>query len=190
MPIVMPGVVGTLSCTHAGRLSPTFPASHTEGATVSWTTIPDERTGPPISGDPVTAEDADASFRLTLAADQGRYRAGQEIGVVATLTYLGPADEIVARGSSNPGLAVETDDPPIRISPAYTTDCGPHEMTRGVVVEYQLAKSGGYSPDEPLAPFYEAYFGSQELRLPAGTWTSRREAGGTPEAIAVMSSTR
>lgn len=94
--------------------------------------------------------------------------------MAATMTYLGPAEEIVARGSSNPGLigfAVESDDPPIRISPAFTTDCGPHEMTRGVVVEYPLAKSGGFSPVEPFAAFYEAYFDSPELRLPAGTWT-------------------
>ena len=143
-------------------------------------TIPDEPTGPPISGDPVTNEDADASFRLTLEADQDRYRAGQEIDVVATLTYLGPADAIVARGPSNPGLigfAVESDDPRIRITPAFTTDCGPHEMVRGTAVDYPFEKSGGYSPDEPLAPFYEAYFDSAELRLPAGTWTI--SAGGS-----------
>ncbi len=93
---------------------------------------------------------------------------------MATLTYLGPADAIVARGSSNPsliGFSVERDDPPLRIGPAFTTDCGAHEMTRGVVVEYPLAKSGGYSPDEPFAPFYAAYFDSPELQLPAGTWT-------------------
>lgn len=137
-------------------------------------TIPREPTGPPISGDPVIAEDSDASFRLTLEVDQDRYRAGQEIVAMATLTYLGPADAVVARGSSTPGLigfAVEREDPPIRITPAFTTDCGAHEMTRGVGVEYPFAKSGGYSPDEPLASFYEAYFDSSELRLPAGTWT-------------------
>lgn len=137
-------------------------------------TIPDEPTGALIDGQPVTAEDADGSFRLTLEADQDRYRAGQEIMVLATLTYVGPADAIVARGSSTPGLigfSVESDDPAIRIGAAFTTDCGPHEMTRGVPVEYPLEKSGGYSPDEPLAPFYEAYFDSEELRLPAGTWT-------------------
>lgn len=143
-------------------------------------TIPDEPTGPPIIGDPVTAEDSDGSFRLTLETDQDRYRAGQDIRVMATLTYLGPADAIAARGSSNPGLigfSVERDDPPIRISPAFTTDCGAHEMTRGAVVAYPLVKSGGYSPDEPLAPFYAAYFDSPELRLPAGTWTI--SAGGS-----------
>ena len=161
----------------SARPSPT-PSADPEAGDVP--TIPDEATGPPISGEPVTAEDADASFRLTLEADQDRYRAGQEIGVVATLTYLGPADAIVARGSSNPGLigfAVESEDAPIRISPAFTTDCGTHEMTRGDAVEYPLEKSGGYSPDEPLAPFYEAYFDSTELRLPAGTWTI--SAGGS-----------
>jgi hypothetical protein len=143
-------------------------------------TIPHEPTGPPITGDPVTAEDADDSFRLTLEADQDRYRAGQEIVVLATLAYLGPADGVVARGSSNPGLigfAIESEDPPIRISPAFTTDCGPHEMARGAAVDYPLEKSGGFSPDEPLAPFYEAYFDSPDLRLPAGTWTI--SAGGS-----------
>lgn len=137
-------------------------------------TIPQEPTGPTISGDPVMEEDSDDSFRLTLEVDQDRYRAGQEIAAMATLTYLGPGDTIVARGSSNPGLigfAVEGDDPRIRITPAFTTDCAPHEMTRGVAVEYPFAKSGGYSPDEPLASFYEAYFDSSDLRLPAGTWT-------------------
>jgi hypothetical protein len=137
-------------------------------------TIPDEPTGPPISGQPLTDEDADASFRLTLRTDQDRYRAGQEIQVLATLTYLGPADAVVARGSSNPGLigfAVESDDPPIRVSPAFTTDCGQHPMSRGVAVEYPLAKSGGYSRDEPFAAFFLDYFDSEELRLPAGTWT-------------------
>lgn len=136
--------------------------------------IPEEPTGPLITGDPVAAEDADSSFRLTLEADQDRYRAGQEIGVMATLTYLGPDDAVIARGSSNPGLigfAVESDDPAIRTNAAFTTDCGAHEMVRGVAVEYPFGKSGGYSADEPLAPFYEAYYASPELRLPAGTWT-------------------
>jgi hypothetical protein len=66
---------------------------------------------------------------------------------------------------------VARSNPPIRINTSFTTDCGPHEMTRGVPVDYPLGKSGGYSPDDPYAPFYAAYLGSPELRLPAGTWT-------------------
>ncbi len=45
----------------------------------------------------LVGEDSDASFRLTREAGQERYRAGQEIDVLATLTYLGPADAVVAR---------------------------------------------------------------------------------------------
>jgi hypothetical protein len=136
--------------------------------------IPDEPTGPPIEGEPVTAEDADASFRLTLEVDQDRYRAGQEIDAVATLTYLGPADAVVARGSSSPGLigfSIRSDDPTIFTGGVFTSDCGTHPMQRDEPVAYRFAKTGSFTPDEPLAPFYEAYFASRELRLPAGTWT-------------------
>ena len=145
-----------------------------EPVTVEVPTIPDEPTGPPIDGEPVTATDADGSFRLTVEAGQDRYRAGQEIEVVATLTYLGPADSIEARGSSNPGIigfSIERMAPPVAVNPAYTTGCGSHPMERGAPVAYPFAKSGGFTPDEPLAPFYEAYFADSSLRLPAGTWT-------------------
>ena len=145
-----------------------------EPVTVEVPTIPDAPTGPPIDGEPVTATDADASFRLTLEAGQDRYRAGQEIEVVATLTYLGPAGMVEARGSSNPGIigfSIERKAPPVAVHPAYTTDCGSHPMERGVPVAHPFAKSGGFTPDEPLAPFYEAYFADPSLRLPAGTWT-------------------
>ena len=136
--------------------------------------IPSEPTGPLFTGEPVHAQDSDASFELTLKADQDRYRAGQEIRIGATLTYLGPEDAIVARGSGIPGLigfAVESDDPAIRISPTFTTDCAPHEMARGVAVDYPMAKSGSYSRDDPNSAFYISYFASPDLRLPAGTWT-------------------
>ena len=144
-----------------------------EPVTVEVPTIPDGPTGPPIDGEPVTATGADASFRLTLEAGQDRYRAGQEIDVVATLTYLGPADGVVVRGSSHDliGFAVKSDDWAIAVDPAFTTDCAPHDMKRNVPVPYPFAKSGGYSPGEPLARFYAAYFADSSLRLPAGTWT-------------------
>lgn len=164
-----------------------------EPVTVEVPTIPDAPTGPPIDGEPVAATDADASFRLTLEAGQDRYRAGQEIKVVTTLTYLGPADAIEARGSSNPGIigfSIERKAPPVAVYPAYTTDCGSHPMERGVPVAYPFAKSGGFTPDEPLAPFYEAYFADPSLRLPAGTWTitaagswSLGECGGEAHAL-------
>lgn len=141
--------------------------------------IPDEPTGPVIGGTPVTGEFDDGTFRLTLTADQDRYRAGQLIEVVASVTYLGPENATVGRGSGSGliGFGVASDSVPIDIGPAFTTDCAPHEFVRGVPVEFPFSKSGGFSDGEPLAGFYRSYFSSRELRLPAGTWTIN--AGGT-----------
>lgn len=136
-------------------------------------TIPTEPTGPLIDGSPVTTQDDDGTFRLTLTAGQGRYRAGQAIDVDATLTYLGPHGAIVARGSGNSliGFGIESRDLPLRVDPIYTSDCAPHDFVRGEPMRAPFAKSGGFTDGDPFAPFYRSYFASPELRLPAGTWT-------------------
>lgn len=142
-------------------------------------TIPGSPTGPEIvTGSPVTAQDDDGVFRLSLEARQDRYRAGQVIDVMAMLTYLGPDPSTVALGPGTGliGFGIESDDPAIRISPAFTSDCAPWKFTRDEVVVYPFEKSGGFGEDEPLASFYRAYFADPELRLPAGTW--RIFAGG------------
>jgi len=136
--------------------------------------IPSAPTGPEITtGSPLTAEDTDGAFRLTIATDHDRYRAGQVIEVVATLTYLGPDPSTVALGSGSGlvGFGVKSDDPAIDIGPAFTTDCAPWPFVRDEIVEYPFSKSGGFGNDDPLADFYRSYFEMPELRLPAGTWT-------------------
>jgi hypothetical protein len=142
--------------------------------------IPTAPTGPEITtGSPMVAEDDDGIFRLTLEVGRDRYRAGQVIEVMSTLTYLGPEDATIARGPGTGliGFGVERQDQAIRIGPAFTTDCAPMPFTRDDVVDYPFVKSGGFSEDEPLAPFYRAYFADPQLRLPAGTWTI--SAGGS-----------
>jgi len=137
-------------------------------------TIPTSPTGPEItSGAPLTAEDSDGAFRLTIASDHDRYRAGQVIEVVATLTYLGPDPSTVALGSGSGlvGFGVKTADSAIDIGPAFTADCAPWPLVRGKIVEYPFNKSGGFGSEDPLAAFYRSYFEMVELRLPAGIWT-------------------
>jgi hypothetical protein len=137
--------------------------------------IPAAPTGPVIEGGaPVNGADADQEFRLTISADQGRYRAGQLMDVSATLTYLGPNAGIVVGGSGTGliGFALESSEQPaLRIDPAGTSDCRPYQMRRGVAVAHPFMKTGGFADEDPLAAFYRAYFASPELRLPAGTWT-------------------
>jgi hypothetical protein len=137
--------------------------------------IPTAPTGPVIEGGaPVNGEDADQEFRLTISADQGRYRAGQLMDVSATLTYVGPNARIVVGGSGTGlvGFALERkEQPAFRIEPAGTSDCRPYQMQRGVAVAHPFMKTGGFADEDPLAGFFRAYFASPELRLPAGTWT-------------------
>lgn len=157
----------------------TAPVTPSPGQGIGLEMIPSQPTGPEISADPVRAEDDDGEFRLTIEADQDRYRAGQPIEVHATLTYLGPAEVARAFGSGSGlvGFGLRHEELGIVIGSASTTDCRPYDLAREEPVEYPFAKSGGYSPDEPLAPFYEAYFADPELRLPAGTWTISAGAG-------------
>jgi hypothetical protein len=135
--------------------------------------IPTSPTGPEITtGSPVIDEHDDGTFRLAPEASQGRYRAGQVIEVAATLTYRGPDATTEARGPGTGliGFGVESDDPSIRIGPAFTTDCAPWHLTRDEGADYPFVKSGGHGEDEPLAPFYRSDVDTPELRLPAGTW--------------------
>ena len=141
-------------------------------------TIPMEPTGPLMSGAPQTATDETALFRLTLTADQRRYRAGQEITVTATLAYLGQDAELTASGSGGlVGFGVASAPAGIDIQPLFTSDCVRYTLTPAHPATYRFSKSGsGVAPNDPLASFMAAYFSSPDLRLPAGTWTISAQA--------------
>ena len=55
------------------------------------------------------------------------------------------------------------------MQPLWLLACQYWEMTRSPLA-YPFRKGGGYSPDEPNAAFYEAYFDDPEFRLPPGRW--------------------
>jgi hypothetical protein len=154
--------------------------------------IPSEPTGPLVSAEPTSATDEGGTFRLTIASDQDRYRAGQPMLVTATLTYLGPADAITAAGSGTlVGFGVGSTDAGIDVEPIFTGDCATDSFTRDDPVAYPFVKSGAGASDDGTAWFIDAYFSSPELRLPAGTWTIRAETtiypnpecSGTPDSL-------
>ena len=168
--------VQTSSATEAPATSPTatdvmltLAPSPMAGTSV----IPDEPTGPVIDGEPVSDEFDDGTFRLVLTAGQDRYRAGQLIDVTATVTYIGPADSWTVRGSESGlvGFGVDSASLPVQIGPAFTSACSRYEFTRGVGVDFPFSKLSGFGGPESLNGFYRAYLSSDELRLPAGSWT-------------------
>jgi len=168
---------GSATPSTSSTASPSLSAAPSSSAG-AWI-IPDEPTGPALAGDPVNASDTDGVFTLLLEAEQDRYRAGQPLGIDASLTYSGPDDEITALGSGSGliGFSVQRTSPAITISAVSTSDCRPYQLTRDAPVAYPFIKSGGFSADDPQASFYEAYFADEQLRLPAGEWTI--SAGGS-----------
>lgn len=148
---------------------PTLAGSPTTGVSV----IPNEPTGPLIDGDPVSDEFDDGTFRLVLTAGQDRYRAGQLMDVTASLTYLGPADSWTVSGSESGlvGFGIESASLPVHISSGFTSGCSRYEFTRGVPVDFPFSKLNGSGGPYTLEEFYRAYLSSDELRLPAGSWT-------------------
>jgi hypothetical protein len=155
------------------------PSPEPSGSPLAYQTIPPEPTGPEVTGSPLRSEDTQGSFVLSVEATQDRYRAGQLIEIVATLSYTGAEAEVVALGSGNSLVvfALEGGDPPVQIDPAYTTDCFPHRVTPTQPLIFPFGKSGSSSPEDPDYAFRQAYFLDQELRLPAGTWTVRASGG-------------
>ncbi len=135
--------------------------------------IPTAPTGVLLEGSPVAGANDDGQFKLTIEADQERYRVGQLIAITSTLMYLGPNAGITVSGSGT-GLvlfALERSDPALRTEPAGTSDCRRSEIPAGIGIDHPFVKTGGWSGDDPAADFYRAYFASPELRLPAGAWT-------------------
>jgi hypothetical protein len=174
--------VATVSPNPTAQPTPTplaTPSPEPSGSPLVYQSIPMEPTGPEVTGSPLRAEDTEGSFVLSMEATQDRYRAGQLIEIVAKLSYTGDKAEVVALGSGNSLVvfALEGGDPPVRIDPAFTTDCAPHRLTPAKPLVFPFGKSGSSSPDDPDYAFRQAYFSDQKLRLPAGTWTIRASSG-------------
>lgn len=127
---------------------------------------------PPIEAASISATDAMGDFRLDLVVEQDRYRAGQPIQANATLTYLGTDPSVTLWGSGTGilGIGARQLDGPIDPGGASTTDCVAYELTPDEPMRAEAGKSGGFSADDPLAAFYEAYFADPLLRLPPGRW--------------------
>lgn len=112
-------------------------------------------------------------FELTLQVPRLRYRAGETIEPVATLSYIGsdPGAEIRSSSGGPVGFGVEREGGP-RIGPGYHLDCQPGVVRRDQPLLVPFQKSGGWTDDDPHADFLEEYFlGQRALTLPAGRWT-------------------
>jgi hypothetical protein len=163
--LVLATTVALAACSAGGA-----PTSQSPGSGL----LPSAPTGPELSGKAVHDEAADDGYKLKIAAEQDRYRAGQLIdGIVAELVNIAAPDPAALTGSGGGlvGFAIERDSPHLRVDPVWTMDCVPYSLPRDQALTYAFSKSGGYAPEDPNADFFRAYFASRQLRLPAGRWT-------------------
>jgi hypothetical protein len=130
------------------------------------------RFGASPSSAPVRNTVDDGTFRLTLTAARGTYLASDAIGIVASLTYLGPDAAIDASGSGSGlvTLRVQRDGDRMIGGAGGRMNCASYPMVRGKTVDLVPVKVVGFNADDPAATFYRAYAADPLLHLPSGTW--------------------
>ena len=111
-------------------------------------------------------------FELELTAGASEYAAGEPVDISASVTYRGPAESVTVTGVGDlvNGFGIRQIDGPISIGPGWDEPCVQDELENGVPQVEPYRKSGGWSPDDPLAELYQAFFDDPEFRLPAGTY--------------------
>jgi hypothetical protein len=130
--------------------------------------------GPPPSpsSEVVTASTVYGDYQLTVTSPRATWGTDEAIEVEATLKYLGAEQEVTLRGPGSGliGFSLEELTGDRIMGAAFNADCAPHTISPSEPISTPFIKSGGYSPDEPDAAFWEAFFADPELRLPAGEW--------------------
>jgi hypothetical protein len=120
----------------------------------------------------VSATTRSGDFVLQIDSARARYAAGEQISVGAGLTYGGPTPSIVVGHAGSGPIAFGIVEPinGLVLEPSWRLSCSTRSVERGVPIEKQFAKSGGFDGADPSARAYASFFADSQLRLPAGTW--------------------
>jgi len=98
-------------------------------------------------------------------------------GAAATVTPWGSSSGIV-------GFSVSKEGGP-SVGPGLRDDCKPAAaLVLGAPSRFPFSKSGGYTLEDPNVGFFQDYFATPELRLPAGVWTIQAETNFKPTGCA------
>ena len=113
----------------------------------------------------------DAEFGLRIHADRASYRTTDPIVVDAELSFLGLAPDVTVFGDTRiVGFSVTQLDGHLRTEPMSDLMCVEQKIGRLTPLHVPFQKSGGFTGEDPDAPFWRAYFADPVLHLPTGTW--------------------
>jgi hypothetical protein len=117
------------------------------------------------------SETASGPFLLTLDLQKGTWAAGEQITGQASLVLTqGDAVDLGGSGGGVIAFSYAEIGGRRRLDPIWTADCAPHLLTAQKPFTEPLAKSGGFSNDDPDAEFYRAFLTAPTVALPAGIW--------------------
>ncbi len=123
----------------------------------------------PTGDGPVVDQADDGVFRLQLSAARRTYSPTEAIEPVATVTYLGPADQVrIYHGGQVVGWVIEEVAGSRTMGGGMTDPCIPDVVRRDAPLVVPFGKSGTIG-----ATFDQAWFDDPVLHLPVGTWRIR-----------------
>lgn len=110
-------------------------------------------------------------YRLQLILPKARWSTSESIAGSAALLVDGAAPVTIATmGGSPVGFAFSEIGGERRIEPGWETSCVPLVIGPDTPWRGPLAKSGGWSGEDPQASFLASFFAGPGIRLPAGRW--------------------
>lgn len=115
----------------------------------------------------------DDRFDLTMTTPKASYRVEEPIPLSATLTYLGPEENVELSSEYRDAVyfSLEQLDGPLDMDGGGSRlICYPTSLTKAEPDTIPFSKSGAFSSDTPGASFWASYFADPTLRLPAGSW--------------------
>jgi hypothetical protein len=140
-------------------------------------TLPPDRLDLPVGDDT-----QDGAIQLTLTSPHGRYKAGDPIEVLASLTNGGSGDSITTYGGPDGPVifSLRQVDGPVVIDPIVLTSCI-EQVTLPAYEPMQIPfkKSGTVTGGAADPAYWQSWFADPVLRLPTGTW----EISATPNFV-------
>ncbi len=130
-----------------------------------------------LIGDTEPASVSDGVFSLSVVTDKSEYAAGEAVSCHAILEYVGDANSIT----------IYSGDPLVYFTVTggrFTGDYAISDVLMSTTfrknepVQFDFAKSGGYSADDEDAAFWESWYAEPQLVLPAGEYTISATADG------------
>jgi hypothetical protein len=124
------------------------------------------------------ANDPAGPYKLTFEFPKSVWAAGEPITARAELSYIGVGQsKITGAGGSPIGFSLDEVNGSRDMGGASTADCAAYTVGSLQPVATGLQKSGAWTPDDPNAAFWQAWFADRSgYTLPAGDWDITAEA--------------